>query len=712
MIKRFYELQEKVASYYPEADMELLKKAYTVATAAHLNQKRATNEPYIIHPLAVAGILADMKLDEISIAAGLLHDVIEDSQEFDRKRIEELFGTEIADIVWGVTKITKISRLDVEEAHAETLKKMIITMTSNIRVILIKLADRLHNVRTLSHLSPEKQKKIARETLEIYSPIAYRLGMGKIKEELEDISFMYLHPEEFREIQAEMNIRQDWAMAQLEKTKKEIAQIMDEMSIQGEIHYRVKRVFSIYKKIVKQNISVKNVYDLLALRIITDTVASCYTLMGMIHQKWPHIPIRWRDFITSPKSNFYQSIHTTIFNREGINFEIQIRTREMHKNAEEGIAAHWKYKEGLHFLESDDRLQWFKEMIEYHKHNPDPREFLNLVKKELNPNEIFVFTPKGRVVNLKLGATPIDFAYAIHSEIGNHCKGALVNEKMVPLRTPLNSGDVVEIITQKNIAPSADWLKYVVTTRAKRAVSSYLQKQENLDRIEKGKKAWNRFLRECRRRKQLPGTDEDIQGRLRELGYPEMESFFRDLGSGRKTLAGPFLKALFPELDVKSIKPAVSRPPKRSSGIHKLVRVDELQDIDISFARCCHPIKGEKVVGYLTRNRGLVVHAQGCVSIAHALPSRLIKVNWNELDGHTFQVRLELLVQDRPGILTAVTAVPAGFDSNIKKIEQEQATTSTALIRLVLEVREYGQYQDIVRQLNSLSGILQVSRKR
>ena len=413
MIKRFYELQERVLNYYPEANIELLKKAYTVTTAAHLNQKRASNEPYIIHPLAVAGILADMRLDEISIAAGMLHDVLEDSS-YTREDLTRLFGNEISDIVWGVTKISKISDVDVEDAQAETLKKMILAMTGDVRVILIKLADRLHNIRTLAHLDPEKRMKISRETLEIYAPIAHRLGMGKIRDELEDVSFQYTYPDDYQRIRNSIGDKYEWAIQQLEGLKKEILKLMFQYRIPAEIEYRIKREISIYRKQQRQNVDLDQVYDLMALRIITDTVANCYAIMGMIHQQWTHIPSRWRDFITNPKSNYYQSIHTTIITRQGVKFEIQIRTRDMHRSAEEGIAAHWKYKEGMSFIENDNRLQWFREMIEYHKTNPDPKEFLSLVKRDLTPNEIYMEVTEA-VHGVSGGAGSEDFLDALET---------------------------------------------------------------------------------------------------------------------------------------------------------------------------------------------------------------------------------------------------------------------------------------------------------
>ena len=710
MIKRFHELQERILKYYPEANIALLKKAYAISTEAHLNQRRLSNEPYITHPLTVAGILADMRLDEISIAAGLLHDVIEDSQ-YSREDLVRLFGREISDIVWGVTKISKISEVDVEDAQAETLKKMIIAMTADVRVILIKLADRLHNIRTLAPLPDEKRIKIARETLEIYAPIAYRLGMGKIRDELEDLSFMYLYPEDYQRIKDEVGDKTEWALKQVEGLKKQIQALLKELKIKAEIQYRIKREISIFRKLQKQNIELENVYDLLALRVITDTVANCYVIMGAIHQQWVHIPSRWRDFITNPKSNFYQSIHTTIITREGVKFEIQIRTQEMHRNAEEGIAAHWKYKEGLAFLENDHRLEWFREMIDYHKTNPDPKEFLSLVKRDLTPNEIYVFTPKGKVVNLKAGATPVDFAYAIHSEVGDHCRSAIVNEKLVPLRTRLNSGDVVEILTQKNSSPSADWLRFVTTTRAKKRIMAWLQKEESAGDLLRGRRLWQKVLREYGRRHRLAFNDQDIARRLKALGYDDLETFLREVGGGRRALDRQALKSLFPEAGAVAIRPARRSAPRRGER-HKLVRVDGQGDIDFTFAKCCHPIKGEEIVGYITKNRGLVVHRKNCPNVNSEIPSRLKRVSWTDAPDYSYRVKLQLLADDKPGMLSSITGVIAACGSNIKKIEMEPASQAVARVQIVFEVRDMFQLEEITSRLRELGGVYSIQRRK
>lgn len=711
MIKRYFELQEKVLGYYSNANTELLKKAYSVAAAAHLNQVRASDDPYIIHPLEVAGMLAEMKLDEISIAAGLLHDVVEDS-DYTTDDIRSLFGKEIADLVWGVTKITKISEMDAEQAKAETLKKMIIAMTHDVRVILIKLADRYHNIRTLGALNEEKQKRIARETLEIYAPIAYRLGMGKIKNELEDIAFPFAFPKEFAGIEKNLKDKREWANFELEALKNEMQRILDQLNIKGDIYYRMKREISIYRKLQRQKISFDQVYDLLALRIITDSIESCYALMGEVHQHWPHIPGRFRDFIANQKSNGYQSIHTTVITPNGIKFEVQIRTHEMHKIAEEGIAAHWKYKEGISFIEGDIRLQWFRDLIDTHKENPNPKDFLSLVKGDLTPNEIFVFTPKGKVINLKMGASPIDFAYAIHSEVGDHCQGAVINEHLMPLKTRLNSGDVVDILTSKNARPSLDWLKHVVTNRARKKIMAFIQKKEHSEFYERGKRIWTKVLREYKKKHKLKLTEDELNQRIREIYCTDTEAFLRALGSNNKVLDKRALKRLFPEVETPEVEPVKRRLPKKTSQLYRLVSVDGYQDVDVSFAKCCNPIKGESIVGYITQKRGLVIHKEKCLSLKNAIHSRIKKVSWNDSFDHMYQVKFDLFVQDRPGILSSISSVTADHDSNILKVENEKISQTVTKVKIIFEVKDIKQLDKIAREFSNIKGLYDMDRKR
>jgi guanosine-3',5'-bis(diphosphate) 3'-pyrophosphohydrolase len=709
MIKRFFELQEKVLTYDSEANTEILKKAYTVAADAHFSQTRATNEPFIIHPLAVAGTLADLKLDVTSIAAGLLHDVVEDT-DYTTEKITRLFGEEIGRIVGAVTKISKISEFDALDAKAETLKKMIIAMTNDVRVILIKLADRLHNIRTLKALKHEKRIRIAKETLDIYAPIAYRLGMGKIKTELENISFQFAFPEDYEKIHEKLTTEKKCSVNLLENLKNEINEILKSYKIPGEIHYRKKREISVYRKLKKRNISLDNVFDLLGLRVITNSIENCYAIMGEIHQKWRFIPSRWKDFIATHKSNGYQSIHTTIITNDGI-FEIQIRTNEMHKIAEEGIAAHWKYKEGISSIENDPRLDWFREMIELHKENPNPEDFLSMVKMDLTPNEIYVFTPKGKVVNLKVEATPIDFAYAIHTEIGNHCKGAIVNEQLVPLRTKLNSGELIEILTAKTTTPSVDWLKFVVTNKAKKNIMSFVQKKENLLNIEKGRKLWKKIIRDYKKDYNITLKDTEILKRISKLHYSDIESFYRDIGSNKKSLDKKTLKIIFPEISIAEIKP-IKKVTRRTSPIYRLINVEGYKDIDVTLAKCCNPIKGENIVGYITLNRGLVIHREDCVNLKNALDSRRKRVAWNDIDDYLYQVRIELMVEDKPGLLCSISSITAKYDSNIKKIENEKISQNLSKIKIIFDVRDSSQLAKIRNEFKNTKGVYSIFRKR
>ncbi len=711
-IKRFYELQDNVFGYYPDANFELLKKAYSVALKAHLKQKRKDKEPYITHPLTVANIIADLKLDEISIASALLHDVVEDSH-ITIEYIEKEFGKEIAKIVDGVTKITRMSsdEVDKEKIKAETFKKIILAMTDDVRVILIKLADRLHNVITLEPFRGEKRTRIAKETIEIYAPIAYRLGMGRMKDMLEDLSFPYAYPEEFKDIEKEINKRKEWAEGKLRKLESELKILLEEKGIKGKISFRIKRPISIYRKLIRQNISFDRVFDLLALRIITDSIDNCYMLLALINQKWKYMESRIRDFIQKPKDNGYRSLHTTIIDEDGDKFEIQIRTKEMHEIAEQGIAAHWKYKEGIRFLDDDIRLKWFRDMIEFHKNNPDPKEFMHLVKKELVPDEISVFTPKLKVINLKYDSSVIDFAYAIHTDIGNKCHQAIVNEHIVPIRTKLKTGDIVEIITSKNANPSVDWLKYVVTEKAKKNINSYIQKQENLKNIQKGKKIWAKFFRELKKKFKDKINELNIEDRIKRLKYTELNTFFKDLGSGKRTLDSIAIKKLFPEIDIKGVVRVVKKK-ERKSFFHKLIKVEGYDDIDVVFARCCSPIKGDDIVGFITKNRGIVIHKRSCTNIRNALESRLINVEWNNTKEYKYAVKYDLIVKNIPGMLKRISEVTEKFNSNILSVETTQISPSTTRIRIVFEVIDVSQLEKIHKKFIDIKGVFNVNKKR
>lgn len=455
----------------------------------------------------------------------------------------------------------------------------------------------------------------------------------------------------------------------------------------------------------------EKVYDLLALRIITKSVADCYVVIGEIHQRYTPLPGRWRDFIANPRNNGYQSIHTTIISGDGIKYEIQVRTKEMHKVAEEGIAAHWKYKEGISFLEDDQRLNWFREMIEAHKENPNPEEFLNLLKGDLVVKEIYVFTPKGKVFNLKMGATPIDFAYAIHTEIGSKCYGAIVNEHMVSIKKPLHSGDVVEIVTRKNATPSLDWLKYVVTSKARKKILSFLQQKENKKNIEKGKRLWSKVLREYKKKYKIKVDEKDLKERLKKIHYSEMESFFRDLGSNKKVLDKKTLGSIFNEVEAIEVAPRKVRSKKRDQ-LYRMIKVEGYQDIDVKFARCCNPIKGEKIRGFITLKRGLVIHRDSCSSLKNVMQERIKRVEWNEESEFSQMVKYDIIVSDKPGILSTISNITAKHDSNIKKIENESITQNSSKIKITFEISHVDQLRKISREFSKTRGVFHVIRKR
>src|SRR5436190_4505684 len=612
---RFEDLLEKVRAYSPDADVELLRKAYVFSAFEHRGQVRHSGEPYLIHPLAVADFLADMKLDAVAIAAGLLHDVVEDTLTT-IERIQELFGPEVAHVVEGVTKISAIPFSSSEERQAENFRKMLLAMVDDIRVILVKLADRLHNMRTLGHLPDDKRIKIAQETRDIYAPIANRLGMSKVKNELEELSFRYIEPQTYEALRAKVDAKRRATEGFIEELKKTITTKLAEAQVPViEIDGRIKRRWSISQKHKRQKIELEQVYDFVALRIITEGVKDCYATLGIIHQTWSPVPGRIKDFIAMPRPNGYQSLHTSVISEHGMPFEVQIRTIEMHRRAEEGIAAHWKYKEGRSGDQRDDRyFQWMRQLLEYQQEVRDPREFIQNLKIELYPEEVYTFTPKGLVKALPRGATPIDFAYAIHTDVGHQCVGARVNGKMVPLRTRLKNGDIVEIVTQSGHQPSRDWLNFVATSRARNKIKHLIHSEEKTRAIELGRKL---FDKEARRYDLNPKTlieDSASTKALVEFGASKPDEIFALVGYG-KLAPKQLLARLVPsdQLQEKAPEGAVASVVKRVFGTgEEKIKVPGIDDIMVFRARCCNPIRGEKIVGYITRGKGVSVHSATC----------------------------------------------------------------------------------------------------
>ena len=713
---RFEDLLEKVRAYAPDADVELLRRAYVFSAFEHKGQVRHSGEPYLIHPLAVADFLADMKLDAVAIAAGLLHDVVEDTLTT-IERIEELFGADVAHVVEGVTKISAIPFSSSEERQAENFRKMLLAMVDDIRVILVKLADRLHNMRTLHHLPEERRVKIAQETRDIYAPIANRLGMSKVKNELEELSFRYLEPQAYEALRAQVDAKRRATEGLIGELKKTITAKLAEADVPViEIDGRIKRLWSISQKLKRQKIEIEQVYDFIALRIITNDVKDCYATLGIIHQTWSPVPGRIKDFIAMPRPNGYQSLHTSVISEHGMPFEVQIRTIEMHRRAEEGIAAHWKYKEGRVGDQRDDRyFLWMRQLLEYQQDLRDPQEFIQSLKIELYPEEVYTFTPKGLVKALPRGATAVDFAYAIHTDVGHQCIGARVNGKMVPLRTRLKNGDIVEIVTQAGHKPSRDWLTFVGTSRARNKIKHLIHSEEKTRAVELGRKL---FEKEARRFALNPKTIVDgelFAKALNDFAVGKADDLFAAIGYGKIQPKQVFTKLVPPDtLREKPPEGAVASVVRRvfGSGEEK-IKVRGFDDIMVFRARCCNPIRGETIVGYITRGKGVSVHSATCPNVMNLLydPERRIEVEWDKSDAVArYVVKLTMEVEDRKGLLAAVSAKIADINTNIKNMEAHTDEGQHARIDMTVEIRDLKHLEKVIKSLRGVDGVIGVER--
>src|SRR3954466_4646530 len=640
---RFETLLEKVRSYTPEADLELLRRAYVFSALEHKGQVRHSGEPYLVHPLEVADFLADMKLDVVAVSAGLLHDVVEDTLTTP-ERISELFGAEIAHVVEGVTKIGAIPFSSSEERQAENFRKMLLAMVDDIRVILVKLADRLHNMRTLGHLPEERRVKIAQETLDIYAPIANRLGMSKVKNELEELSFKYLEPQYYESLRARVEARRKTTEGILEELKRTLATKLEEAQVPIlRIEGRTKRLYSIAQKLKKQKIELEQVYDFAAVRVLTTSVRDCYAVLGIIHNLWSPIPGRIKDFIAMARPNAYQSLHTSVISEHGTPFEVQIRTMEMHRMAEEGIAAHWKYKEGRVGDQRDERyFQWMRQLLDMQQEVRDPQEFIQNLKVELYPEEVYTFTPKGQVKAFPRGATPIDFAYSIHTDVGHQCIGARVNGKMVPLRAHLKNGDIVEIITQAGHKPSRDWLNFVATSHARYKIKHLIRLEERVRAIDLGRKVFEKELRRYDVPQKGILEGDAFAKALADSGVRTSDDLMALIGYG--TLSAKQLLGKLVSIDRLREKPpdgAVTAAVKRAFGAgEEKIKVRGSDDVLVFRARCCNPIRGEKITRYITRGKGVAVRSATCPNVVNLLygPERRIEVEWDKAaasDGST-----------------------------------------------------------------------------
>ena len=723
--EKFAQLLDTIRRNRPSDDTNIIRQAWQFCLEHHNGQLRASGEPYVLHPLEVALVLAEMKLDSTAIAAGLLHDAVEDTP-VTTEDIVAKFGEQVAHIVEGVTKIDKIQFANREDRQAENVRKMLLAMVSDVRVVLIKLADRLHNMRTLEHLSLDRQRSIARETLDIYAPLAHRLGMGKLRGELEDLAFRYVDTITWDQLHEAVEARRSEGEQFLSGVEALLSEKLHENNIKARVEWRIKRLYSIHQKLVKSETSIDQVYDLLALRVITSSVQDCYAVFGIIHSIWRPVPGRIKDFIAMPRPNLYQSLHTTVMGEGGHQFEVQIRTEEMHRIAEEGIAAHWKYKQGGSPVSARDeqRLAWVRQLVEWQRDMTDPNEFLSTLKIDLFPEEVYTFTPKGKVVVVPRDGTPLDFAYTIHTEVGHTCIGARVNGRMVPLRTKLRNGDIVEVITQNGHTPSRDWLTFVKSSRARNKIRHWINEHQRERAIDIGRKL---LEREARKYKiPLSQFEESDYARLAaDYSVATPSDLMAAIGFGKYS-ARQVLNRLAPGLIHPLAEPEAAplapgaeavRRVSASSGSDSLV-VEGQNELLVYRARCCNPIRGEEIIGYVTRGKGVAVHARNCPNVQNLLyeADRRISVEWSKNAGdergrqQTYPVRVVVYCDDRAGMLKNLTAIISDDGTNIRSVDSRAGKDGEAIVEFIVEAEDVAHLDRIVTGLRTLPGVRDVER--
>jgi GTP pyrophosphokinase len=715
------DLSKQILTFQPDAPVDFLRRVYTFAEAAHQGQKRVSGEEYICHPLGVAKILADLQIDIITISAAILHDVVEDTA-VTLDGIEKEFGREIAMLVDGVTKLSRIEYKSKEEQQLENYRKMFLAMAKDIRVVLIKLADRLHNMRTLKYMAEPKQKRIAQETMEIYAPLAHRLGISNIKWELEDLSFRYLEPEKYYELVEKVKQKRQERLENVNEAVAILSERLKSVGIKAEIQGRPKHFYSIYKKMLKDHKDLSEIYDLSAVRVVVDSVKDCYGALGIVHSLWKPIPMRFKDFIAMPKSNMYQSLHTTVIGTQGQPLEIQIRTWEMHRTSEYGIAAHWRYKEGPRGdKDFDQKLSWLRQLLDWQQDLRDPREFMETLKLDVFSDEVFVFTPKGDVIDLPAGSIPLDFAYRIHTDVGHRCVGAKVNGKIVPLENKLSNGDIVEIITSKQSGPSRDWLNIVGASETRNKIRQWFKKEKREENIIKGRELLERDSKKL-------GYDlkELIKGdRLAEcakkLNIPNEEDLFATLGYGGITAHGVMLKLIEAyKKDVKgSTPPDISKlladlKPKRPtlSKVSHGILVKGESGLLVKLARCCNPVPGDSVIGYITRGRGVSVHRSDCTNIVHDADGyeRIIEVSWDVATDSVYRVMIEIRAMDRPGMLTEIMMVAAEIKLNVSEVNAKTLKDKISSINLGLDISSLSQLEQVMTKIRRIRDVYSVHR--
>lgn len=717
---RIESIVEKVRRNHPGADEDLLRRAYLFSAREHRGQTRKSGEPYLVHPLEVANLLADLNLDPVCIATGLLHDIVEDT-DTTIDMIKEYFGEEVAHLVDGLTKISKLDHVSREEQQALNMRKMLLAMVDDVRVVIVKLADRLHNMRTLEHLPGEKRRRIAQETLDVYGPIAHRLGMSRIRGELEDLSFKYLEPEDYANLKELVENRRSRLEQFLGSVNQRIVKMMRNSDIKVlHVEGRIKRLYSIYQKLKRQKINIDQVYDLIAVRIITDSVRDCYAALGVIHHAWKPIPTRFKDWIAMPRENFYQSLHTSVVGDGGQPFEVQIRTEEMHTVAEEGIAAHWKYKEGRRGTHTDEDqvFVWLKRLVEGQQEVKDSREFLDSLKLDLYPKDVYCFTPKGKVIELPRGATPVDFAFAIHTEVGLSCNGAKANGRIVPLKYQIRNGDVLEVMTSPSARPSRDWMNFVKTSRARSKIRHYLVENERNTAVELGRKIFEKEAEKFRLNVKKMVSNGDLDRIAPDYGCARGDDLMAALGYGKVMPRSVIAKLLPPERAgeiEEEKKPTFKQVVKRALGLQDRIVVKGIDDMLVYRAQCCNPIRGEEIIGYITRGKGVAVHSTRCPNAPSLKvnPERLIEVEWMKADGanpSAYPVTMRLITEDRPGMVADVTKTIAGVGTNIRDIHASLDSEGRGLLIVTAEIFDVKHLQKITSALKAVKGVIDIER--
>ena len=725
--KTIYDVIKRMKMNKRKVNTALIQKAYNFAAEHHKGQKRMSGEDYIIHPLNVAYILADLQMDDSTICAALLHDVVEDT-DVTNEDIVKNFGAEIAEMVAGVTKLSKIQYVTIKEEQVENYRKMFLAMGKDIRVILIKLADRLHNMRTLSSLKRDRQIANAKETMELYAPLANRLGIYSLKSELEDLAFRYLYPEEYRELVMSIEKKREERIEFINKIMDEIRVALKKQKIVAEVTGRAKHLYSIYRKMQRDNITIDQVYDLFALRIIVNSVKDCYAALGVVHDLYTPMPGRFKDYIAVPKPNMYQSIHNTLIGPKGTPFEVQVRTWDMHRVAEYGIAAHWAYKEANKFKKSnvvvtEDKLAWLRETLEWQKDMQDPDEFLKTLKTELFEDEVYVFTPKGEIKTLPRDATPIDFAYTIHAEVGHKMVGCKINSKMMPIVTPLKSGDIVEIITSDTAkGPSRDWLKIVKSSSAKTKIQQWFKKTEREENIEKGKDILDKEIKKIGMSHSDLFKPEWIQVVLNRYNYNSVEDMYASIGFGGISpnkiitrLLEEYKKEHEEDVIEEKIQELVTEAPRKNTAPKSGVSVKGIDNCLVKFSKCCNPVPGDDIIGYITKGRGVSIHRKDCTNLKDLLSEeeRIIEVEWyDEKEKAEYNVDIQILANDRTGLLADVVKEITSKKINIMGVNTKTSKDRIATIDVTLEVQDIEQLNQIIKQIRKVDSVYEVTRKK